>query len=129
MLRSFGHRRHQARRWVALGAAYLLMLQAVISGISAGAVAGPPVPAICSSVHAAAGLDGSSRQPDHSHLPRCCALGCNMSGPSTVAPPGAAWLPVRRTFVDAAPSPFGRDRVDLQREHVRPGPRGPPLAA
>jgi len=132
MIRFFGHQRPQARRWVALGAAYLLVLQAIISGISAGAAtatAGAAVPAICSSAHATTGPGGSGPQPDRSHHPPCCVLGCNLSGPSAATPPGVASLPAPRATVGVAALPVRRDPVDLRREHRRPSPRGPPRDA
>jgi hypothetical protein len=52
MIRSFGKQRHRARPWIALAAAYMLVLQVVMSGLAAGTAAGSvwsAIPSICSS--------------------------------------------------------------------------------
>jgi hypothetical protein len=131
MIRSFGKQRHRARPWIALAAAYMLVLQVVMSGLAAGTAAGSvwsAIPSICSSGGANT-PDGSGQQPDHSHLPPCCILGCNMSGPSNASPPDVPWLPALRTFARAAISPFARDRIALRREPTLRSPRGPPPIA
>jgi hypothetical protein len=129
MTRSFGKQRHRARPWIALAAAYMLVLEVILSGLMAGAAAGSvwsAVPSICSFGGATTVPDGSGQQSDHAHLPPCCVLGCDMFSPSTAPPVGVASLPAPRPSVRAAIRPFARDRIALRREQTLHSPRGPP---
>jgi len=131
MFRSFGNKRQRARPWIALGVAYLLVFQAIMFSLTAGAMAGSVASAIsdiCTSQGETTGHDGSGQQPHHTHLPPCCMPGCAMFGASAAPPPTAPSLAVPRISAHAAFSPFARDRVDIKRTQTLRSPRGPPLA-
>jgi hypothetical protein len=73
------------RRAAAVAAAYLLVLQAVLTGLALGAHAdssgrGALAAIICSSAGPGAGDDHSGRPFEHSDWITCCVLGCGMSG-------------------------------------------------
>jgi hypothetical protein len=131
MLHSAGNRRIGWHAWVALGAAYLLLVQALLTGLSIGVAAAQmstqaPGFVICSSNGAHAVPHGSGQQPDSSHLPNCCVLGCIMLGPGVAPPPAATWLPV--LWMQGRPIliSFDNDRVDLRPERTPRNPRAPP---
>jgi len=130
MFRSFGDKQQRARPRIALGVAYLLVLQAIMSSLAAGAMAGSVGSAmsdICSSESAATGHDGSGQRSHHAHLPPCCMPGCTMFGASAAPPPDAPSLVVPRIWAHAAIRPFARDRIDIRRAQTLRSPRGPPL--
>jgi len=132
MIRPYGKQRHRARPWIALVVAYVLVLQAMMAGLLAGAAtasAGSAAAIICHSGDAATIPDHSGQQPGHSHIPSCCVLGCNMSGASTVPPPNAPSLAALRTFVRATVSPHAPDRIVPRRQQTLRSPRGPPPVA
>ena len=131
MISSFGNRRRRLRPWIALGVVYLLVFQAVMFGLAAGAMAGSvgaAISDICGSEDATTGHDGSGQQPRHAHLPPCCMPGCTMFGASAAPPPAAPSLVVARISTHAAIRPFARDRIDIRRAQTLPSPRGPPRA-
>ncbi|WP_341992119.1 DUF2946 family protein [Azorhizobium sp. AG788] len=80
------------REWTAYAAAYLLVLQVLLTGMALGAQAAPALwdefgGAICAN----AGAEGGPTAPvdgDH-HLPACCGFGCVMSGAAPLSPPPA----------------------------------------
>ncbi|WP_158043878.1 DUF2946 family protein [Skermanella pratensis] len=86
--------------WVALGAAYLLALQMLLSGMAISAAAASPEriygDSLCTggaASHSDGGQDGGP------HLPSCCLTGCAMFGGGTAPPTGgvavAAPVPAR----------------------------------
>lgn len=87
-----------ARRWVAIAAAYLLVLQAVFAGLASGAQAGGVAldrslaMTLCApgEMPVASGGDQGASHHDRSD---CCVLGCALSGGGLPAP-AASFLPV-----------------------------------
>ena len=89
------------RRVAAVAAAYLLVLQAVLTGLALGAHADPAgrgalATVICSSAGPGGGDDQSGLPFEHSDWIACCVLGCGMSSLG-LAPPlagtGVARIP------------------------------------
>ena len=89
-------------RWgsrVALCAAWLLVVQALLTGLSLGASAAPVQRdffgnVICSEAARSGTEDGQPANP--AHLPTCCVLGCSMAAAAAVPPPPAPGLPAAR---------------------------------
>ena len=86
--------------WVALGAALLLAVQMLLSGMAIGAAAAAPEriygDSLCTG---GAASDHDGEQDGGPHLPDCCLAGCAMFGGGTAPPPGdvavAAPVPAR----------------------------------
>ena len=131
MFRSFGNKRRLARSFVAPGLVFLLVFQALMFSLAAGAMAGSAEPAIleiCSAEGNTTSHDGSGRQHHQAHLPTCCLTGGAMFGASA-APPTVLSLAVPRMSEQAAAfSPFVRHRIDIGRTQTLRSPRGPPVA-
>lgn len=114
----------------ALVAAYLLVLQALLGGLSAGTHAGAGVTVdafgqvICRG--ATSGTDSPS-DPAH-HTPDCCTTGCQTSAGGGLPPPVALALgEPASTLTVSQPLP----RADIARsglEHRPHNARAPPLA-
>jgi hypothetical protein len=117
--------------WVALGAAYLVVVQMLVTGIALGAQAAPSRQAdlftvICSFHGTTAAPDGPGQSSDHAHLPACCVLGCSMFGPTVAPPPAIAGILVPRQIV-REPVFALADQPPLAQERRTPGnPRAPP---
>lgn len=122
-------RRSGWRSWGAILAAYLLVLQAALTGLAVGAQAsdapfgglgqilcsGDPVPA-----------DGAPDTAPRHAAPDCCVLGCQMLGVG-MAPPPVAGLSQTPAFVLAAePLPYRIAAAVAAPERGSGRPRGPP---
>ncbi|CAN7367544.1 hypothetical protein [Bosea sp. LjRoot237] len=120
----------RARSWVAIIAAYVLVLQGLFGAVVSGQSLAPALLdraahlTLCASGAASLPLPGEEPAP---HLPACCLLGCAWIG-AAYAPPDRAAQPEsaepRATVVrfdDLAGRPLpGRERLAAR-------PRGPPL--
>jgi hypothetical protein len=119
------------RRWVALAAAYLVVLQAIFAGLSSGANAASFSLDRSMAMTLCAGGDVSASQGGAAaaHEPMsCCMLGCAFAGTGAPAAP-AAFLPVVHRAVDLVA--FQR-RLDLPSGFVAgrspANPRAPPAS-
>lgn len=114
---------------VALIAAYLLVLQALLGGLSAGAHAGAAygVDAFGQIICRDAGGGGSPSDPAH-HTPDCCIVGCQSSAGAALLPPPAVALarPTALQGETLAPALADLGTPGLQRSPHNA--RGPPLA-
>lgn len=129
-------RKGTSRTFVALAAAFVLVLQSFATAWAAGSMpAGGMLDAfgnplcITSADQPTVDLDGPGPVGDHS-MPNCCTLGCSM-GSSLLATPAddsGTWLSVRQ---DAAGADFLSVSAILVALHdYDPGnPRAPPLTA
>ncbi|WP_186421030.1 hypothetical protein [Bosea sp. CS1GBMeth4] len=119
------------RRWVALAAAYLLVLQAIFTGLASGAnAAGFNLDRSLAMTLCAGGerpMDQGDSAAAHA-LTTCCMLGCAFSGTGAPAAP-ADFLPVVHRTVDLVA--FQR-RLDLPAGFVAgrspANPRAPPAS-
>ncbi|MFC7399148.1 DUF2946 family protein [Chelatococcus sp. GCM10030263] len=115
--------------WVALGVAYLVVVQMLVTGIALGAQAAPSrqlSTVICTFHGTATAPDGTGQPPDHAHLPACCVLGCSMFGPTVAPPPAMASMLVPRQIARAPVFAFA-DQPPPPEERRTPGnPRAPP---
>ncbi|MFG1293036.1 hypothetical protein [Xanthobacter versatilis] len=120
------------RAWTAVAAAYLLVLQVLVTGIAGGVHAAsfgldPAATAMCGpSAHGGTAPADDGALPPHDSL-SCCVLGCSMLGPGA-APPPAEWSLVRHPVMVVADAAYPSSRE--ARRTVRgssPGlPRAPP---
>ncbi|MFG1462523.1 hypothetical protein V5F77_06445 [Xanthobacter sp. DSM 24535] len=120
------------KAWTAVAAAYLLVLQVLLIGMSIGAHAGPlslvdGAGALCLS-SSSGGPPAGDDAPAHA-LPDCCVLGCTMFGPAAAPPPPTALLvpPPRSDGAPIAkmrPSAFVRSSI----AHSSSLARAPPAA-
>jgi hypothetical protein len=117
--------------WVALGAAYLVLVQMLVTGIALGAEATPSRQAglptvICSFRGSSAVPDGTGHPSGPAHLPECCTLGCSMFGPTVAPPPAMVSLPLSRQITQTPVVAFA-DQAPAPGERRTPGnPRAPP---
>ena len=123
--------RHRAgtRRWVALAAAYLIVLQAIFAGLASGANAASFSLDRSLAMTLCAGGDQPMNQGDGAaahELMSCCMLGCAFTGAGAPAAPSDS-LPVVHRAVDLVA--FQR-RLDLPSGFVAgrspANPRAPP---
>jgi len=116
--------------WVAIVAAYILLLQAVLGSPMLGAAADPlrvgAFGVICSTTGAGAEADQPGL-PQH-HLPDCCLNGCLMSGMAAL--PGAETAPfVAPSRLESSAIPPAADvALSFRRDHTA-NPRAPPMSA
>lgn len=93
---SAGHRKAGMRRWVALAAAYLVVLQAIVAGLASGAYAASfsldRSLAITLCAGGAAPANSDSGTAGHEQ-PLCCTIGCSLSAGGAPAGP-ADFLPI-----------------------------------
>lgn len=117
--------------WVALGAAYLLFVQAILGGLAIGASAAPaafdPLSALCRTD------DGSGpvrpdRPAGHPHLPDCCTTACSMFSGAPV-PAFAAVLLTPHLADPAEPAPLPLAPVAAAPQRSPANPRAPPAQA
>ncbi|MGO1080298.1 DUF2946 family protein [Inquilinus sp. CA228] len=115
--------------WVALGAAYLLFVQAILGGLAIGASAAPldPLSALCRTD------DGSGPiLPDqpagHPHLPDCCTTGCSMFSGAPV-PTFVAVLLVPHLAGPTEPAPLPVAPASAAPQRSPANPRAPPAQA
>jgi hypothetical protein len=126
-------RRQGRSTWVAIFAAYALVLQVVTAGLAGGALAGatPPMLDAFGGVICTADMSGEHGSPTrtpHPHTDPSCLAACALAGQVLIGPPTAPGLaaPSRRTHAVAAlPS---HDAPTPRRQLGPLGPRGPPLA-
>ncbi|MBR3191246.1 hypothetical protein [Bosea sp. (in: a-proteobacteria)] len=120
------------RRWVALAAAYLVVLQAIFAGLTSGANAASfsldrSLAITLCAPGETAGPTGHGEAAAH-ELMSCCMLGCAFSGTGAPAAP-SAFLPIVHRAVDLVA--FQR-RLDLPHGFVAArfpaNPRAPPTA-
>jgi len=116
--------------WVALGAAYLLFVQAILGGLAIGASAAPafdPLSALCR-------VDDGPvpARPDqpagHPHLPDCCTAGCVMFSGAPV-PALVAVLLVPHLAGRNEPAPLLPAPVAAAPQRSPANPRAPPAQA
>lgn len=124
------HRGKRTGSWVALAAAYLLFVQALLTGASLGAQAAPVAVDFHGAVicHPSALDDAAPAAPDgHGGAATCCVLGCAAGG-AVLPPPGAAALaaPARRN-PDLVP-PRADAPLALPGQRTPRHTRAPPLA-
>lgn len=94
----------RSSRWVAIAAAYLLVLQAVFAGLASGAhAAGMSLDrtlalTLCAPGEMPAGANSDKGMAQHDQM-TCCVLGCAVSGGGEPAATGA-YLPVIHRATD-----------------------------
>ncbi|HEV2507922.1 hypothetical protein [Bosea sp. (in: a-proteobacteria)] len=117
------------RRWAALAAAYLVVLQAIFSGLASGANAASFSLDRSLAMTLCAGGDQPMSQSDGAaahELMSCCILGCAFTGAGVPAAP-ADFLPIMHRAVDLVA--FQR-RLDLPSGFIAgrspANPRAPP---
>jgi hypothetical protein len=121
-----------SRTFVALAAAFVLVLQAFATAWAAGVMpSGPMLDAfgnplcITSTDQQTADHDGPAG--DHSKMPNCCTMGCSNASAllATPADDSGAWLPVR---LDAAEADFRTSNAVFVAfpDHDPGSPRAPP---
>lgn len=123
-------RRSGWRTWGAILAAYLLVLQATLTGMTLGAHAAPSAgvvgAVICSS--ATTSSDAAPGRGERHVLPNCCVLGCSMSGGG--AAPGSDSVrldaPAAAAFLHRS---YAFDAVSATPERSPRTTRAPPLTA
>lgn len=80
--------------WVAVAAAYLMIVQALLVGVKSGAMAATGMSGIPGHVLCLTDASQSTetQQPasDSTHTQPCCTIGCHMFGPALSAPPQAS---------------------------------------
>lgn len=125
------HQSSGARRWVAVAAAYLLVLQAVFAGLASGAQAGGfTLDRSLAMTLCAPGemppLSGTDKgTPNHDRM-SCCVLGCALSGGALPAP-AASFLPVVHRPVDLIAFALRLDKPQGSLAgHSPANPRAPP---
>ena len=116
---------------VALVAAYLLLLQSTLGAFAFGA--GPTAAqidafgnVICTH-EGAAQLPGGNPQP--SHMPACCVLGCSMVSTAFAPPPDTGLALGSLSFEPVAFVFPATTHLDFARERSPSNPRAPPLMA
>lgn len=127
---SAGRRKAGTRRWVALAAAYLVVLQAIFAGLASGANAASFSLDRSLAMTLCAGGDQPMSQSDGAaathELMTCCMLGCAFSGAGAPAAP-ASFLPVVHRPADLVAF---QQRLDLPSGFVAgrspANPRAPP---
>ena len=117
--------------WVALGAAYLLFVQAILGGLAIGASAAPaafdPLSALCRIDDGQA--PARQDQPaGHPHLPDCCTSGCSMFSGAPV-PGFVAVLLVPHLAGQSEPAPLPLAPVAAAPQRSPANPRAPPAQA
>lgn len=127
-------RSRASNRWVAIAAAYLLVLQAVFAGLASGAhAAGMTLDrslamTLCAPGDMPAGSSSDNGAAGHDQM-TCCVPGCASSG-SGVPPAAAGFLPVVHRAIDLIA--FAR-HLDAPHGYVAgrspANPRAPPSAA
>ena len=123
-----------SRRWVAIIAAYLLVLQAVFAGLASGAHAGSMsldrtlAMTLCAPGDMPVGANSPQGTAQHDQM-TCCVPGCAFSG-AGLPEPASGFLPVVHRAVDLVA--FAR-RLDAPQGYVAgrspANPRAPPSAA
>jgi hypothetical protein len=115
----------------ALVAAYLLLLQSALGAFAFGA--GPTAAqidafgnVICTH-EGAAELPGGNPQP--SHVPACCVLGCSMVSTAFAPPPDTSLALGSLSFETVAFVFPATPHLDFARERSPSNPRAPPLTA
>lgn len=129
---SAGRRKAGMRRWVALAAAYLVVLQAIFAGLTSGANAASFSLDRSLAMTLCAGGDMPIGQSDGAaaahELMTCCMLGCAFSGAGAPAAP-ASFLPVVHRAVDLVAF---QQRLDLPAGFIAgrspANPRAPPTS-
>lgn len=86
------------RRWTAILAAYALVLQVMLAGLAAGAMAAPAASGddgfvLCLGAADPTAPPSGGDTPAHKGFPDCCTAGCPMLGSAATPPPDAASLP------------------------------------
>jgi hypothetical protein len=121
--------REEWRRAVAVATAYLLVLQAVLTGLVLGAHADPAHRgALAAIICSAAGADSNHSGPplDNPDRITCCVLGCGMSGPGLTPPPAGAVIAPLPPAEAVAVSWTPRTPVDRGAERTPRNTRAPP---
>lgn len=125
--------RSAARRGIALAAIYLLLAQAILTGLSLGAHAGwrgADVERLAATLLCAPSSRGKTPAPSHvpGHNPAdlCCLAGCLSIG--AAAPPRAAAHLFVPTLRPAGPALYARVEAEVEKgtRSRWPEPRGPP---
>jgi hypothetical protein len=122
--------RRERRRWVAILAAYALVLQALIVGFGAGTAAAAPAPLLDAFGGVICAYDGAghgtSDQPPSHHSDIDCLAHCALSLHAALPAPTAPGLDARFAWHVEAPV-LPRSAVVPRAPAIGPlGPRGPP---
>lgn len=115
------------RRLGGVLAAYLLVLQAVLTGLALGAapVAADPFSVLCRT-EAAAPQDVPAKS-GHKALPDCCVAGCAMFGGGMAPPPDVAGAPAGTPALAAAGAAEEPEAARASADRSAHQPRGPPV--
>ncbi|MBS7701510.1 MULTISPECIES: DUF2946 family protein [unclassified Chelatococcus] len=123
-------RQQRGCAWVALVAAYMLILQSVLGAFAIGASASPERNDVFGTILCAPSGDQSGASDDapvRRHLPDCCLYGCSMFAPVLLSLPAAAETPFEHPVVLSHPLPDFGVRAPLRRDGSPGRPRAPPL--
>lgn len=119
--------------WIALVAAYVLLIQALFGAFAIGASAGPLIDQpggaiICAPLGAVPAPDGSPLPASH-HLPDCCLTGCMMFGAAILPPFGAGgiFVPAKADAVPVRPTGIALPAAPRRGTPIHP--RAPPVTA
>ncbi|WP_309388413.1 hypothetical protein [Chelatococcus sambhunathii] len=115
------------RRLGGVLAAYLLVLQAVLTGLALGAapVAADPFSVLCRTD--AAAPQETPAKSGHKALPDCCVAGCAMFGGGMAPPPDAAASIGAHASQVLAPAAVQADVARAAADRSSHHPRGPPV--
>jgi hypothetical protein len=125
------NRRHGWRSRVALGAVYLLVVQALLAGLTTG-VSAARLPrdafdfVICSSNDAKHVSHSTGQQRDGSDPPNCCVVGCSMFVPNVAPLPATGSMQVGRMLARLVAISFTDVEVDRHRVRSPGNSRAPP---
>jgi hypothetical protein len=114
--------------WVALVAAYVLVLQSTFGALALGAGPGDMMLDVFGNPLCITGTDQQGSDIDHAKMPNCCVLGCGMFTPVSSAPPETASLRHEWTGSFAILVPLSASDMVRSPEHDPGSPRAPPLA-
>ena len=111
------------RRWIAINAIWLLLVQAALGGFLAARVAAAPALPLCATGTAADTGDGSA---DPANLPECCRADCTTPATATPPPPPASVVALEAYLL---PARVVADLASRRGESWRAahGARAPPL--
>ncbi|MEO9336143.1 hypothetical protein ABFT80_01730 [Mesorhizobium sp. SB112] len=113
--------------WVALVAAYVLVLQSTFGALALGTAPGAMTLDVFGNPLCITSSDQQGSDIDHV-MPNCCVLGCSMFAPVSSAPPETASLRHEWTGSFAILLPLAASVIARSPEHDPGSPRAPPLA-
>jgi len=116
-----------ARRWTALLAVYVLLVQAFVAGLAAGVQAAPSADRLIGQVLCAEhGTPADGSTP--AHLPSCCVLGC-LQVATAATPPAVVALAPRSALELGAPTPIVAGALAAPGQRSPRQSRAPPLVS